>query len=286
MTHKIAILPGDGIGTEIIAQASKVPCSALDLKFETETAPWAAPAYEASGHPLPEATLNLARADAVLFGASATGSTTSSSARCARSRPSSAAQEPRPVRQLPPGDLLRAAHACLEPQARAGGGAGHPDHPRAHRRHLLRPAARPPRIARRRLPGAPKAFDTMRYSRPEIERIAHVAFQAAPSNKEGDQRRQGQRAGNLPVLEGRGHRGACAVSGRRARAPVRRQRGDAARSRRRRFDVLVTGNMFGDILSDEAAMLTGSIGMLPSASLNEQGGPVRAQPRQRARHRR
>ena len=55
----------------------------------------------------------------------------------------------------------------------------------------------------------------------------------------------------------------------------------------KKFDVIVTGNMFGDILSDEAAMLTGSIGMLPSASLNAaQQGPVRAQPRQRARHRR
>jgi hypothetical protein len=55
----------------------------------------------------------------------------------------------------------------------------------------------------------------------------------------------------------------------------------------KKFDVVVTGNMFGDILSDEAAMLTGSIGMLPSASLNaKQPGPVRAQPRQRAGHRR
>ena len=51
------------------------------------------------------------------------------------------------------------------------------------------------------------------------------------------------------------------------------------------FDVLFTGNMFGDILSDEASMLTGSIGMLPSASLNAKPGPVRAQPRQRTRHR-
>ena len=53
------------------------------------------------------------------------------------------------------------------------------------------------------------------------------------------------------------------------------------------FDVVVTGNMFGDILSDEAAMLTGSIGMLPSAVAGQgQQGPVRAEPRQRARHRR
>jgi hypothetical protein len=73
-----------------------------------------------------------------------------------------------------------------------------------------------------------------------------------------------------------------------AAAHVRRQRGDAAGAgAEEAFDVVVTGNMFGDILSDEAAMLTGSIGMLPSASLDKsQQGPVRAQPRQRARHRR
>ncbi len=66
---KIAILPGDGIGTEIVAQAQRA-MQCLDLKFETETAAVGGAAYEASGHPLPEATLKLAKeADAVLFGA-------------------------------------------------------------------------------------------------------------------------------------------------------------------------------------------------------------------------
>src|SRR4029450_8639052 len=66
---KIATLPGDGIGTEIVAQAERV-LGALDLRFETERAPVGGTAYEASGHPLPEATLALAKAaDAVLFGA-------------------------------------------------------------------------------------------------------------------------------------------------------------------------------------------------------------------------
>ncbi|HRI18526.1 MAG TPA: isocitrate/isopropylmalate family dehydrogenase, partial [Burkholderiaceae bacterium] len=66
---KIAILPGDGIGTEIVAEAVKV-LAALDLRFETEQALVGGAAYEAHGHPLPEATLQLARAaDAVLFGA-------------------------------------------------------------------------------------------------------------------------------------------------------------------------------------------------------------------------
>ena len=66
---KIAILPGDGIGPEITAEAVKV-LNALDLKFEMETAPVGGAAYEASGHPLPPATLKLAKeADAILFGA-------------------------------------------------------------------------------------------------------------------------------------------------------------------------------------------------------------------------
>ena len=66
---KIAVLPGDGIGTEIVAEAVKV-LNALDLKFEMETALVGGAAYDAHGHPLPEATLNLAKAsDAILFGA-------------------------------------------------------------------------------------------------------------------------------------------------------------------------------------------------------------------------
>ncbi|MCZ2105644.1 MAG: 3-isopropylmalate dehydrogenase, partial [Burkholderiales bacterium] len=65
----IAILPGDGIGPEIVAEAVKV-LKALDLKFEMQTAPVGGAAYEAAGHPLPESTLNLAKAaDAILFGA-------------------------------------------------------------------------------------------------------------------------------------------------------------------------------------------------------------------------
>ena len=66
---KIAVLPGDGIGTEIVTEAVKI-LKALDLKFELETAPVGGAAYEAAGHPLPESTLNLAKAaDAILFGA-------------------------------------------------------------------------------------------------------------------------------------------------------------------------------------------------------------------------
>jgi 3-isopropylmalate dehydrogenase len=118
-------------------------------------------------------------------------------------------------------------------------------------------------------PGSEEAFDTMRYSRPEIERIAHVAFQAARKRK-----KRVTSVDKANVLEtfqlwkdvvteiGRqypdvelDHMYVDNAAMQLVKAP-------------KKFDVIVTGNMFGDILSDEAAMLTGSIGMLPSASLN------------------
>ena len=128
----------------------------------------------------------------------------------------------------------------------------------------------------------------MRYARPEIERIAHVAFQAA--------RKRGKRVTSVDkanVLE-------TFQFWKDVVTEVHAQYPDVALDHMyvdnaamqlvkapKAFDVIVTGNMFGDILSDEAAMLTGSIGMLPSASLNAaRQGPVRTQPRQRARHRR
>jgi 3-isopropylmalate dehydrogenase len=120
--------------------------------------------------------------------------------------------------------------------------------------------------------GRPEAFDTMRYSEPEIERIAHVAFKAAAGR-----RGKVTSVDKANVLETsqlwrdvvtRVHRDYSAVTldhmyvdnaaMQLVRAP-------------KTFDVLVTGNLFGDILSDEASMLTGSIGMLPSASLNASG---------------
>jgi 3-isopropylmalate dehydrogenase len=120
--------------------------------------------------------------------------------------------------------------------------------------------------------GAPEAFDTMRYSRPEIERIAHVAFQAA--RKRNKRVTSVDKANVLetfqfwkdvvtevhaqyPDIE-LDHMYVDNAAMQLVKAP-------------KKFDVLFTGNMFGDILSDAAAMLTGSIGMLPSASLNAKG---------------
>ena len=149
---KIAILPGDGIGPEIVAEAVRV-LGALDLRFETEHALVGGAAYDAHGHPLPEATLALAKAaDAVLFGA--VGDWKYDKLERAL-RPEQAILGLRKALGLfanfRPAICYPRADRRLEPEARAGRRPRHPDHPRAHRRHLLRPAARPPQRARRRL---------------------------------------------------------------------------------------------------------------------------------------
>ncbi|NLZ41208.1 MAG: 3-isopropylmalate dehydrogenase, partial [Comamonadaceae bacterium] len=130
-------------------------------------------------------------------------------------------------------------------------------------------------------PGAEEAFDTMRYSRPEIERIAHVAFQAA-SKRASASGRPGARGkvtsvDKANVLE-TFQFWKDVVSAVHAQYPdveLEHMYVDNAAMQLvrapRKFDVVVTGNLFGDILSDEAAMLTGSIGMLPSASLDANG---------------
>mmetsp|Transcript_6771 Transcript_6771/g.28512 ORF Transcript_6771/g.28512 Transcript_6771/m.28512 type:complete len:294 (-) Transcript_6771:2064-2945(-) len=193
------------------------------------------------------------------------------------------AQGPRPVRQLPPGDLLRTADPRLVAEARAGGGSGHPHHPRADRRHLLRPAAWPPHCGGRPLPrrGGGLRHDALRAPRDRAHSARRLpgrplAVQAA------DERRQGQCAGDLPALEGRRHRGARPVPRCRARPHVRRQRGHAARQgaqevRRRRDRQYVRRHPVrrgrdADRLDRHAAV--GLAG-------RQQQGLVRAVPRQR-----
>jgi len=267
---KIAVLPGDGIGTEIVAEAVKV-LGALDLSFETETALVGGAAYEAHGHPLPESTLRLARAaDAILFGA--VGDWKYDKLDRAL-RPEQAILGLR--RELGLFANLRPAicHAplvdasSLKPELIAGldlliirelTGDIYFGQPRGRRKATDGP-----------FPGADEAFDTMRYSRPEIERIAHVAFRAA--RKRSKRVTSVDKANVLETFQfwkdivsevgteypdvELDHMYVDNAAMQLVRAP-------------KKFDVIVTGNMFGDILSDEAAMLTGSIGMLPSASLN------------------
>ena len=268
---KIAILPGDGIGTEIMAEAVKV-LGALDLPFELETAPVGGTAYELHGHPLPEATLKLAlAADAVLFGAVGDWKFDTLERQF---RPEQAILGLRKHLGLfanfrPAICYPQLTHASsLKPELVAGldiliirelTGDIYFGQPRGRR------------IATDgHFPGAEEAFDSMRYSRPEIERIAHVAFQAA--------RRRNKKLTSVDksnVLE-------TFQFWKDVVTEVHAQYPDVALDHMyvdnaamqlvkapKAFDVVVTGNMFGDILSDEAAMLTGSIGMLPSASLDK-----------------
>ncbi|MDH5539347.1 MAG: 3-isopropylmalate dehydrogenase [Rhizobacter sp.] len=269
---KIAILPGDGIGTEIVAQAVRV-LNQLDLSLETEQAAVGGAAYEAHGHPLPEATLKLAQAaDAVLFGA--VGDWKYDNLERAL-RPEQAILGLRKSLGLfanfrPAICYEQLTHASsLKPELVAGldilivrelTGDIYFGQPRGRRKS-------PDGVFQ----GAEEAFDTMRYTRPEIERIAHVAFQAA--RKRNRRLTSVDKANVLETFQfwkdvvtevhaqypdvELDHMYVDNAAMQLVRAP-------------KKFDVIVTGNMFGDILSDEAAMLTGSIGMLPSASLNAQ----------------
>lgn len=267
---KIAILPGDGIGKEIVEQAVRV-LGALDLTFETETALVGGAAYEAHGHPLPDETLKLAmEADAILFGAvgdwkydslerslrpeQAILGLRKNLGLFANLRPAICYEELVDASSLKP-ELIAGLDILIIRELTGDIYFGQP---------------RGRRIATDgHFPGSDEAFDTMRYSRPEIERIAHVAFQAA---RKRDKRVTSVDKSNVletfqfwkDVVTDVGqqypdvmldHMYVDNAAMQLVRAP-------------KKFDVIVTGNMFGDILSDEAAMLTGSIGMLPSASLN------------------
>ncbi|MBC7619487.1 MAG: 3-isopropylmalate dehydrogenase, partial [Candidatus Saccharibacteria bacterium] len=270
---KIAVFPGDGIGTEIVAEAVKV-LNALGLPLEMETALVGGAAYEVFGHPLPDDTLKIAKeADAVLFGAVGDWKYD----KLERSlRPEQAILGLRKNLGLfanfrPAICYEQLVHASsLKPELVAGldiliirelTGDIYFGQPRGRR------------VATDgHFPGSEEAFDTMRYSRPEIERIAHIAFEAA--QKRSKRVTSVDKANVLETFQ----------FWKEVVSEVGLQYPDVALDHMyvdnaamqlikepKRFDVVVTGNMFGDILSDEASMLTGSIGMLPSASLNSTG---------------
>ena len=265
---RIAILPGDGIGPEIMAQAVKV-LRRLALPVEMQEAPVGGAGYAAAGNPLPASTLALAReADAVLFGA--VGDPRYDTLERAK-RPEQAIlglrkelglfANLRPARVHP--EL--AAASALKPEVVAGLDI-------LIVRELTGDIYFGEPKGIRQAGGEREGYDTMRYRESEIRRIARVAFDAA--------RKRGKRvcsvdkanvletsqlwrevvsaeAGKYPDIElTHMYVDNCAMQ--LVRSP-------------KQFDVIVTGNLFGDILSDEASMLTGSIGMLPSASLDESG---------------
>jgi len=268
---KIAILPGDGIGPEIIEQALLV-LNALDEKFEFEQAPVGGAGYEAHGHPLPEGTLKLAKAaDAVLFGS--VGDWKYDTLERAL-RPEQAILGLRKNLNL----FANLRPAILYPEL-AGASTLKPEIVSGLDILIVRELTGDiyfgqPRGVRAapdgEFKGEREGFDTMRYAEPEIRRIAHVAFQAAQKR---DKRLTSVDKAN--VLETFQFWKEVVTDVHKAYPDVALEHmyvDNAAMQLVRapkKFDVIVTGNMFGDILSDAAAMLTGSIGMLPSASLND-----------------
>jgi 3-isopropylmalate dehydrogenase len=271
--RSVLILPGDGIGPEIVAVAQAVLAevnSSLSLGLTLEEGLLGGAAVDATGQPLPEATLEAARrADAILLGA------------VGGPRWDTLAREQRPERgllalrsglglfaNLRPALLYPqlADASSLKPELVAGldmlivrelTGGIYFGEPRGI--HLLEDGQR-------------EGFNTLRYSESEIDRIAHVAFRAAQ-----------QRGGRLCSIDKANVLETTALWRERVTA-LASEYPDVALPHMyvdnaamqlvrepKQFDVLLTDNLFGDILSDAAAMLTGSIGMLPSASLDAHG---------------
>ena len=272
---KIAILPGDGIGTEIVAEAVKV-LKVIDkefsLKMEMESALVGGAAYEAHGHPLPPATLKLAmESDAVLFGAvgdwkydtldrplrpeQAILGLRKNMGLFANFRPAICYKELVDASSLKP-ELVAGLDILIIRELTGDIYFGQP------RGRRVSPDGH--------FPGSEEAFDTMRYSRPEIERIAHVAFQAAMKR---DKRVTSVDKANVLETFQLWKDVVTEIGKQYPEVALDHMYVDNAAMQLvkapKKFDVVVTGNMFGDILSDAAAMLTGSIGMLPSASLND-----------------
>ena len=264
----VAVLPGDGIGPEIIAQALRA-LRKLELKIQFQETPVGGAAYAAHGDPLPEKTLSLARqADAVLFGA--VGDPKYDSLPRAK-RPEQAILGLRKELKL----FANLRPAVVHPELAAASSL------RAELvsgldvlivRELTGDIYFGQPRGVREVDGVKEGFDTMRYSEPEIRRIARVGFEAARKRSkklcsvdkanvlETSQLWRevvSQESKAFPDIElTHMYVDNCAMQ--LVRSP-------------KQFDVIVTGNMFGDILSDEASMLTGSIGMLPSAALDEKG---------------
>jgi 3-isopropylmalate dehydrogenase len=266
---KIAVLPGDGIGPEIVAEALKV-LRRLKLPVEMQEAPVGGAGYDAAGDPLPEATLRAAReADAILFGA------------IGGPKYDTLPRDKRPERGLLRLRKELGLFANLRPALVYDELAGASTLRREVVSGLDILIVREltgdiyfgePRGIATLAGGEREGVNTMRYRESEIRRIARVAFEAA--RKRSRRVCSVDKANVLETTElwkqvvteeAKGYPGLelthmyvdnCAMQ--LVRNP-------------KQFDVIVTGNLFGDILSDEASMLTGSIGMLPSASMDANG---------------
>ncbi|MCW8929141.1 MAG: 3-isopropylmalate dehydrogenase [Gammaproteobacteria bacterium] len=271
MSKKIAVLPGDGIGIEIVAQAVKVlNCLKNDfgLDVEMENGLVGGAAYDDSGTPLPEATLKLAReADAVLLGA--VGGYKWESLDIAV-RPEKGLLGLRAELEL----FANLRPAILYPQL-AHASTLKPEVVSGLDIMIVRELTGgiyfgQPRGIRVLDNDEKQGFNTLIYKESEIERIAHVAFETAMKRN-----KKLCSVDKANVLE-------CTELWREVMIRVSKEYPEVELSHMyvdnaamqlvrapKQFDVMVTTNMFGDILSDCAAMLTGSIGMLPSASMDK-----------------
>ena len=272
MTKKLAILKGDGIGPEIVREAvhvlDKLIEQGLDVSYEY--APLGGEAYDQYGHPYPEFTQNLCRAaDAVLLGAVG-GPQYDTLERPLRPERGLLAirKDLGLFANLRPAVLYKelADASTLKPEVVAGLDI-----------LIVRELTGDiyfgePRGIRTLENGEREGYNTMKYSESEIRRIAKIAFEAA--QKRNKKLCSVDKANVLETTElwkeifnevskdypdvELSHMYVDNAAMQLVRAP-------------KQFDVIATGNIFGDILSDQASMLTGSIGMLPSASLNESG---------------
>jgi 3-isopropylmalate dehydrogenase len=267
----IALLPGDGIGPEVIAEAQRV-LDVLDLPGLTfESALVGGAAYKATGHPLPPTTLHLARrADAILFGAVGD--------------PDCDALE----RHLRPEQAILGLRKELSLFANLRPAKLFPE--------LADASALRPEVAtqidmvivrelngdvyfgekgmRTTADGKREGYDVMSYNEDEVRRIARVGFETARARANNGQAGKLCSVDKANVLE-------TSQLWRDVVIETHADYSDVALSHMYvdncamqlvrnpgQFDVIVTGNLFGDILSDQASMCAGSIGMLPSASLD------------------
>jgi len=263
---KIAILPGDGIGPEITKQAVDV-LRALNVGAELIEAQIGGAGYEKFGDPLPDSTLDLAiKSDAVLLGAVGDWK-----------------YDALPRDKRPERGLLRIRKelnlfanlrpAILYPEL-VGASSLRPEIVSNLDIMIVRELTGDiyfgePRGIRENEKGEREGVNTMRYSESEIKRIAYVAFQTAM--KRSKKLCSVDKANVLETTE-LWRQVMIDISKEYPEVELTHMYVDNAAMQLiknpKQFDVLVTGNIFGDILSDEASMLTGSIGMLPSASLD------------------
>ncbi len=273
MKNKLLILPGDGIGPEIIAEAEKVlDCLHTDfgLELEVEQGLVGGAAYEAEGHPLPESTLSLAHdADAILLG-SVGGTKWETLDRALR--PEQGLLGLRAALEL----FANLRPAILYPQL-ADASTLKPEVVSGLDLLIVRELTGgiyfgQPRGIHIRDDGQQEGINTLRYSEAEIERIGRSAFEAA---RKRDHRLCSVDKANVLECTELWRQVITRIGGDYPDVQLSHMYVDNAAMQLvrapKQFDVIVTTNMFGDILSDAAAMLTGSIGMLPSASLDSLG---------------